>query len=714
MQVELNSVWVFEDVGEIQDGTYRVLSHYPDDSIIVIFRLTDDSNLQRPIAVSVAIFIEAIENGQVSPFDYLAPFYQLVAEETISEAHKNKRNFRFHQIKDLIRDPNFLVEVSLNPRCKIVARHAKKQNTYVQGLYRSLNLFWKYGQELNALLPAYKNSGGAGQPRIAGDVKRGSPIQVSTPGLIVPKGVNTSEEDKVKFLKAMKCYGLRGKAATHSRVYDQMLKEFYADELISADIEQREVCVPSYRAFIYWVNRLIPKQEIIRKQTSLGYFDRNLRGLSGSSTDHTEVPGSCFELDATVLDVHVVSEIRRNHVLGRPTLYLIIDKESRMIVGMHVSMEFASWRAGRQALVNCASSKKEYCAQFGIEIEDKDWPCNHIPQRLLCDRGEFICKNAEDLAVPLIGHLSIAPPYRADRKGTIEQRFNMLNKRLNHELQGTTLGRPNTRGDRDPRADAIFTLKEVTTLLVDEVLSLNRQYLDSLAGQSRLFIESGNKPCPLNYWNFHLDKHLHALNKVNEAEVRSRLLPVETVSMTSKGIRLNDDMYYECDRPEFEDWKTIARSGSRWSMEARIDQDNSSFIYVRLQKMEGFTRCALMLQSSSLEGLHRADVLFFEDWKKLDKKRAKPDAKSVEQHQRRKAIVKRARGEAKNAPALSSKVERTRGMKERRREAIEDARLSSSSVKVERKKEETNYVEQWSEERNQKVVSLLKRKKDHD
>ena len=97
MQVELNSVWVFEDVGEIQDGTYRVLSHYPDDSIIVIFRLTDDSNLQRPIAVSVAIFIEAIENGQVSSFDYLAPFYQLVAEETISEAHKNKRNFRFHQ-----------------------------------------------------------------------------------------------------------------------------------------------------------------------------------------------------------------------------------------------------------------------------------------------------------------------------------------------------------------------------------------------------------------------------------------------------------------------------------------------------------------------------------------------------------------------------------------------------------------------------------------
>ncbi len=40
--------------------------------------------------------------------------------------------------------------------------------------------------------------------------------------------------------------------------------------------------------------------------------------------------------------------------------------------------------------------------------------------------------------------------------------------------------------------------------------------------------------------------------------------------MTSKGIRLNDDMYYECDRAEFEDWKVIARSNGRWKLEAGL------------------------------------------------------------------------------------------------------------------------------------------------
>lgn len=54
------------------------------------------------------------------------------------------------------------------------------------------------------------------------------------------------------------------------------------------------------------------------------------------------MPGSCFELDATVLDVHIVSEFNRNHVLGRPTVYCVVDKESRMMVGLHVSMEYAS------------------------------------------------------------------------------------------------------------------------------------------------------------------------------------------------------------------------------------------------------------------------------------------------------------------------------------------------------------------------------------
>ncbi|WP_335911030.1 transposase [Shewanella indica] len=714
MQIEKNSVWQLLQVDGVEDGTYRVLGHYPDVHLLVLFRLQDTSRLQRPIVITLSQFTDEMKSGQITHTDFPTPFYQLVAEEDVSESHRKKRDDRFELIKGLVASSDFLLEFALNPRCKLVAEHAKQQGTYIQGIYRSLNLYWKFGQERNALLPAYKYSGGAGQPRIAGSVKRGSPIQISTPGMDVPLGVNTSEEDKTKFLRAMKRYGLKGQKATFRRVYDQMLKEFYADEVLAAENEDRDLRVPEYRAFVYWVKKLIPKQELIRRQTSPGDFARNQRGLRGSATDHTEVPGSCFELDATVLDVHVVSEFRRNHVLGRPTVYCVVDKESRMIVGLHVSMEYASWRAGRQALVNSFSSKKEYCAMYGIEIEEAEWPCHHIPQRLLCDRGEFICNDAENLAVPLIGHLSIAPPYRAELKGIVEHRFNILNKQLVHELMGTTKGRHYIRGDKDPRLDAALTLKEINKLLIDAVLDHNSAIFESLSGQTTLLIESGLAPTPLNYWNIHMQKHRHALTKANETEVHARLLPVETVTMTSKGIRRNDEMLYEVEHPDFEDWKVIARAGRSWRLEARFNQDNSSIIYVRLQEQEGFSRCELMLGSSNFRQRHQADILHFEDWKKMEKKRAKPSPKAVERHKRRKDIVKNAQDEAKKAPPLTSKAERTRGMKGRRREEIQRARCESEVPAFEQSVGTPSHVEQWAEERQKNVISLLKRKKDRN
>lgn len=68
-----------------------------------------------------------------------------------------------------------------------------------------------------------------------------------------PSGVNTTEEDKAKFLLGMKKYGLKGKKVSLSRVYEQMLKEYYADELRSAEKENREPEIPSLRSFRYWI-----------------------------------------------------------------------------------------------------------------------------------------------------------------------------------------------------------------------------------------------------------------------------------------------------------------------------------------------------------------------------------------------------------------------------------------------------------------------------
>ncbi|GAM72610.1 hypothetical protein JCM19236_4891 [Vibrio sp. JCM 19236] len=715
-RVELNSVWKIESLDGFSDGLYRVLQQVAESRFVILFPLVESKALLRPIKLAFDLFSEAIKAGKAKPDIYELPYYQLQHEDGISERHLSKRDEKYTLIEGLISSPDFLPSLVEQPRSVLVSQHAKAHNTYIQNIYRALNLYWKYGQERNALLPSYKNSGGRGKSRVAGKVKRGAPIQFSSPSIEAPVGVNTTETDKALFIKAMKQFGLKGEKVRLSRVYDKMLKEYYSDELIASEVECRDAKIPTYRTFIYWVKKLIPTQTLIRKQTNQGDFERNKRGLKGAATDHTEVPGSCFELDATVLDVHVVSDFQRNHVLGRPTVYCVVDKESRMIVGLHVSMEYASWRAGRQALINSFTSKKEYCAEFGIEIEEFDWPCHHIPQRLLCDRGEFICKDAENLAVPLIGHLSIAPPYRAELKGIVEHRFNILNEKLVHELVGTTKGKFYVRGEKDPRLDATFTLREITKLLIDEVLEHNSSIFKDLAKQSTLLIESGLSPTPLNYWNLHVKAQKHSLSRADEAHVRARLLPATKVTMTGKGIRLNDQMYYQSDHPAFESWKVIARNQGSWPLDALIDHDNSSFIYVRLEEESSFTRCKLMTESANFSHRHLADILYFEDWLKLEEKKSRPTAKSVERHQRKNQTTKNAKEEAALAPPLHSKSEKTKGITARRREAILAQRLEGSEFQPGLKEQKlgSDLADKSINNKKKKVISMLKRKKAND
>lgn len=711
MQVDRNSVWTVTHMGGIEDGLYRALTHSPDGTLLVLFNLDNTKGLERPTIVEISAFIQSFKYGNVKNATFQLPFYQLIAEEEIPSKYLALRDHRYRLIQELVDTPDFLLEITLTQRSSSIIDHAKKNGTYVQNMYRLLNLFWKYGQDRNALLPAFKLCGGVGKTRPTKSIKRGRRIEFQTPTIQISQGVNTADEDKKKFLLAMKKYGLNGHKVTYSYVYKMLLMDFYTDELVAAEREDRDAEIPSYRAFLYWCKKLISKSDLARKQTTSGDFERNKRALRGKATDHTEVPGSCFELDSTVLDVHVVSEFRRNHVLGRPTVYCVVDKESRMIVGIHVSMEYASWLAGRQALVNSFTAKKDYCARFDVKIEEDEWPCHHVPQRLLCDRGEFICNRAEKLAVPLIGHLSIAPPYRADLKGIVEHRFHILNEKLVHELMGTTKGRHYIRGDRDPRLDACLTLKEVTTLLIDAVLDHNSSIFKDLAGQTTLLLEAGLAATPINYWNIHTEKQRHALNVVDEVVVRSKLIPPTQVTMTALGVCLNQHMYYECQRPEFEDWKSIARLNKSWRVEALIDQDNSSFIYVRFNETEEFIRCSLIYSASHFEHRHAADVQFHKDWNAAEKKRNVPTIKNIERNKRKEAITENAKREFKNAPPLATKTAGYKDMKERRKTETLMKKITVDDSPYFDNVKEKESADGIIEQRKSQVINLLSRVK---
>jgi len=675
MSLIINSIWKISGIGTVKDGCYRILALYHDVDICVIFPISEEvSRLRMPECILISDLNNSILSNKCESATFDIPTYQISGESGLPSIYYNKRDQNYSLIEGLVEDSMFLLDLVVSHRSNKVSEHALVHKTYSNKIYRLLNRYWLYGQSKNALLPAWRNSGGKGLDRIAGNIKRGSPVRKS------PFLDNTSvyrnvlERDKSIFLKSLKEFSPEGKKKSLSSIYDEMIKTYYANEISQAQAEGFEQKLPSKDSFRYWIKKLIPANELIERQASVKDFQLNKRALQGSATDHTEVPGSCFELDATVLDVHIVSSFNHSWIMGRPTVYLIVDKESRMVVGLHVSMEYASWRAGRQALVNAFTNKKSYCSRFGLEIGDEEWPCNHLPQKLLCDRGEFVCEQPEKLAVPLIGNLLIAPSGRADMKGIVERNFKILNDDLVHQLAGTTNGISYIRGEKDPRLDACFTLEEVTILLIEQILEHNSSTKNVLARQSLLMVASDLPLTPLNYWNIHLENYRHALRCASEADIRAQLLPRIFVSMTEKGIRLNKDMFYQWDSSEFSDLKIIARTSGRWKLEARVDQDNSEFIYVKFYDGEPFVRCTLMRMSAIFGKKHSADIECVMDWNK--RRASLPDftLNSVKRYDIQHGVIRVAEKRQKETKKTQSKKQRLKNIREVRHNEIQSNR----------------------------------------
>lgn len=679
MGMTINSIWRISGIEGVEDGCYRVLALYHEVNICVIFPTSESIlKLRMPEYVLISDLSNSICRNECEPATFDIPTYQMNDENKLANKYRNKRDEYYLLIKNLIEDPLFLLDLVGNPRSNKLSNHAALHNTYYNKIFRLLNKYWLYGQSKNSLLPAWKNSGRKGLGRIGGYVKRGSPGRKSPYIDTTSVYSNVLEEDKVIFLKSMRKFSKKGKKKSLSYIYNEMLITYYYNEINEAEVEKRQPKLPSLDSFRYWIKKLIPSNEFIEHQSSVKDFLLNKRALHGSATDHTEVPGSCFEVDATPLDVHIVSSFNRQWVMGRPTVYLIVDKESRMVVGLHVSMEYASWRAGRQALVNAFTSKRIYCSRFGLEIEDDEWPCNHLPQKLLCDRGEFVCEQPEQRVVPLIGNVLIAPPWRADLKGIIERNFKILNDDLVHQLAGTTNGKIYIRGDKDPRLDACFTLEEVTALLIEQILEHNHSTKNVLMRQSLLMVASDLPLTPLNYWNTHLENHRHALRCASEAEVRAQLLPRISVSMTERGIRLNKDMFYQWDSPEFSDLKVIARASGRWKLEARVDQDNSEFIYVRMFEGGEFVRCDLMRMSSIFGRKHCADIEYVMDWNKRKASLPGITSRSIKRYANQQKIILSAEKMKKEIKNTLSKSERLKNIRMHRQDAINASRHSAN------------------------------------
>lgn len=670
-----NSTWeVIDGEHDIQPGDYRILEICAHLDMLILFKLEGGSKMYRPNKISLKLFEDKIARKLIIKLDYEIPNAMTLGEDSIPISWKERRDDKYKLIAQLVEDEDFLKRLVEKKRTLEIINRASELSVDDIDIRRALNEYWKYGQTINALLPKYEQSGAPGKEKITDKEQRGKPKNQSKFGFSERKGIAVTEEHKEQIRRVIKKYYKKRKIKVVTKLYRKFLNEFYKSEVENAAKEERAPDVISIAQFRYWFKMLF--DYVADEKETIGdvRWDMHKRALLSGVSELVSGPGDCYEIDATVADIYVVSKFNRSWVIGRPVIYVVVDRASRNVAGIFVDIVYASWDAARQALLNAFLPKKDFCARYGVVIEEEDWPCSGLPLSIVCDRGEMIANAPEYHIAPMGIKLDFAAPIRADWKAVVERRFGIANKEALHDLDGTTLGKPKGRMDPDPKEKAIHTLDEVTKILIQDFIEFNKtRNIEDILTPGMVSVDL--EPTPLNFWNYHVTRHIHSLSAIDEEQARIELMPAAKASITIHGIKF-EGMHYSCEIAEKENWFELARAEGEYSVDARIDDGSSNTIYVRKDKRSPLVQCNLLPKQRLYANLHRADVIWLSEWKREKKEtgsdllgRVSQEGNVENLRENAKEIRKNTVGSFKQVP---NNVTNLRDAKHRERELLHD------------------------------------------
>jgi hypothetical protein len=592
----------------------RILWVDPSASQIVTIELTEQRvlpKLRRCDEIVSALDTGAARVATVDPFAG-----RLRPEQEIPESHRRRRDEAWELIAPLVADgaPEFML--SRERRGKRVAEIATRSGRNKSSIYGLLQRYWKGGGSKNALLPNFDRCGGRGKRRLADSPragpKRGSPKKYSAAS--GSEGINITAEIERRFERGVKRFYETTGRLSLSQAFERTLETFFHRGFTIINGAPTPILpppdeLPTERQFRYWYERAYRdvRREKIARHGEREYQLRH-REVLGDSTQMAFGPGSLYQIDATPGDIYLVSSLDRTRIIGRPVIYVCIDVFSRMITGLCVTLEGPSWVGAMLALDNVVSDKVAFCAEYGITIREEDWPCHHLPEGLLADRGEFEGYQADHLAGALNVRVSNTPPYRADWKGIIERHFRIANDRLIHFTPGA-VSRPHIRGSADYRLDAALTLDEFRQLLICHALDHNRNHYLAWYRKDEWQIADGIERYPLELWNWGLRNRAGHLRTTPRDLARLHLLPRKSATVTYRGIHLERDLYYTCDLAQREGWFARARERGAWKIEVSYDPRAIETVYLRLDDNGQLEPCRLVEASRAFRGRDWHEVM---------------------------------------------------------------------------------------------------------
>lgn len=506
-----------------------------------------------------------------------------------------------------------------------------------------LRRWWQRGMTKSALLPDYANCGRHESGATAGRGRRahtGREIyQLAT-------------EDYVKFEKAITYY-FADERRNIGAAYQWLCETYYSVEDGNGNRYLPEFGErPSQRQFQYYLNSTYPREQQIEKKYGKKEYARDHKPtLSDTIADCVGIAHR-YEIDASIADVIIVHDLDRTKIIGKATIYLIVDRRSRLIAGFYVGLDSPCWEAAMEAMLSLVESKRELCERYGVEYDPKDWPADGIlPMEFLGDHAEMFSKFSNSIPDHLGIIVANPPSLMPNFKPNVETRFKLITADLREIAPG--YDPPENFGKRRRKhydKEACLTLRELTREILEAVIKHNRTPLRTNVRSSEQILR-GVVPCPIDLWRDG-EAQTGCLGRRFDAHtVRVALLPRATAKITKDGLVFKN-LYYASDDPRLVHAFVRARRG-RDGITVSYDRRCVDCIYVHLKS--GPVLATLSEKNHGYHGLSFREVQVVSDTSKDQREGHQHIREQVafESKQRRAPRIRDAEGKRDELGPLS-------------------------------------------------------------
>jgi sulfur relay (sulfurtransferase) DsrC/TusE family protein len=581
----------------------NTLIKYEDDdkSIERILWISPDSRVVFTINIFVKVYkfktrmveeiLEGIKVGHIKKVDD-DPLKRLVAEEEINDKNKELRDKAWEIVSSIMVVTDIY---DSKKRRKLILSASEKFGVSERSIYKYLQRYFQRGMNRNALLPDFDNCGGKAKEKQSGVRKRGRPKLFND---IVGEGINITDDIRRIFRIALNRYYYTNKQNPLTVAYQLMIRDFFSEEFRIQDGIKIPIIkpireIPSFNQFKYWFYKERNLKKEISARKSAKKYELQHRAVLGNSTYQVSGNG-VYQIDATIADVFLVSQYRKDWIIGRAIVYICMDIFSRYITGLYVGLEGPSWNGAMMAIANSTMDKVEFCREYGIEITEEQWMVkNVIPDTIIADRGEWEGKVAEELINGLNIKVENTSSYRGDMKAIVERYFKTINEKTKPFIPGFINKDYRERGSRDYRLDGKLTLYHFTQIMIKMVLYHNNHNWLSNYNRDEMMIADDIECIPTKLWEWGLKNRAGKLRTVSQDVVMLHLLKTDYATITGKGIKYKG-IFYGCKLALTERWFEKARNSGSSKVQISFDSRNMNYVYIKNEDGKGFEKCYLL------------------------------------------------------------------------------------------------------------------------